>query len=205
MQDRRRRILDVARRLVAEKGFEGFSMRELGQRADVALRTLYNAYGSRDQLMAEAIQEYFQDFVSRRALREEAGTLKGTLERMEVVHRRNLQIKNYTRALMALYFSAGTDPELWQTIHDILDHRQRLWLGRLAEADMLHAWVDVPDAAARLTNLEYAAMFQWGQGRIDDADLIDALKRAVLTYVAGLTRGQAHDDILGELKRLTAP
>ena len=202
MQDRRRRILDAARRLVAEKGLEGFSMRELSERADVAHRTLYNAYHSRDHLMAEAIQEYFQEFVARRVYVEEAGTLQGTLERMDVVHRRNLEIKNYTRTLMALYFSPGTDPELWRTIHDVLADHQRVWLDRLAKTHGLQAWVDVEEAAERLTNLEYAVMFQWGQGRIEDGRLVTCLKRTVLTYVAGLTHGSANADILAALKAL---
>lgn len=202
MQDRRRRILDAARRMVAERGMDGFSMRELGARANVAPRTLYNAFQSRDHLLAEAIREYFQDFVARHAYEEEAGTLKGTLERMDVVHRRNLEIKNYTRTIMALYFSINVDTKLWDTIHEILAEHQRLWLQRLSNDGMLRPGVDVDKAANRLTNLEYATMFQWCQDRIPDADFISSLKVTVLTYVAGVTQGEAMAEIQSALDDL---
>lgn len=46
----RTRILDEALDLFAESGWEGFSMRKLGARLDVAAKTIYNYVDSRDQI-----------------------------------------------------------------------------------------------------------------------------------------------------------
>ena len=46
----RARILDEALELFAEVGWEGFSMRKLGARLDVAAKTIYNYVESRDEI-----------------------------------------------------------------------------------------------------------------------------------------------------------
>ena len=46
----RARILDEALELFAEAGWEGFSMRKLGARLDVAAKTIYNYVESRDEI-----------------------------------------------------------------------------------------------------------------------------------------------------------
>src|SRR5438094_204527 len=62
---RRRRILEETRRMIAEDGLLNFNMNELCKRAGVAKRTLYNAFQTREQLIAIAIAEYFQEYVDR--------------------------------------------------------------------------------------------------------------------------------------------
>jgi AcrR family transcriptional regulator len=204
MQDRRRRILDTARQMIAEGGLDQFSMRELGQRADVAQRTLYNAFQSKDHLLAEAVREYYEDFVGRTKYRFEAGTLDGTMERLLLVHRRNIQIKNYTRTIMSVYFSTTIDHELWMTIHRISADNHRLWIGRMAAKRQLHAWVETENVADRLANLEYATINEWCQDRIPDEAFVTTLAVTVLTFVAGLTRGAAHKEIVAALAQLVA-
>jgi AcrR family transcriptional regulator len=199
MHDRRRRILDAARTMIAEKGLDDFSMRELGKRADVALRTLYNAFQSKDHLIAVAVKEYYEDFVRRSAYQYDASTIEGTIERLLLVHRRNMRIKNYTRTVMSVYFSPGTDPELWQTIHRISADNHRLWLARLAERRQLQPWVDVGSAADRMANLEYATINEWCQDRVSDAEFVHQLIGGVLTFAAGLTRGIAYKAIVASL------
>lgn len=46
----RQHILDEALGLFAEAGFEGFSMRKLGGRLDVAAKTIYNFFASKDEI-----------------------------------------------------------------------------------------------------------------------------------------------------------
>ncbi|MEW5735376.1 MAG: TetR/AcrR family transcriptional regulator [Thermodesulfobacteriota bacterium] len=46
----RARILTQALSLLAEKGFEGFSMREVARRMGVVIGTLYGYYGSKDEV-----------------------------------------------------------------------------------------------------------------------------------------------------------
>lgn len=47
---RRQRILAAARSLIEDGGFDDLSMRALAERAGVSVTTLYNLYGSKDQI-----------------------------------------------------------------------------------------------------------------------------------------------------------
>jgi AcrR family transcriptional regulator len=50
-QNRRRRILDAAAQLIAEDGsFSGLSMRKVAQQASVSVTTLYNLFGSKEEI-----------------------------------------------------------------------------------------------------------------------------------------------------------
>lgn len=204
MHERRRRILDATRRMVAERGLKSFSMRELAHSADVALRTLYNAFGSRDHLLAVAVKEYYEEFVRKMRYEHPAGTLRGTMERLAQVHGRNIKIRNYTRTIMSIYFAASIDRELWTTVHRISADNYWLLLSNLHDRRQLHEGVDLKTATDTLTHLEYAMINEWCQGRIDDAHFVRRLLEAVLTQLSGLTRARAHAEVNGMLAALRA-
>ena len=54
---RRATILSRAREIIEERGYDGVTMRDLADRSGVALKTLYDIYGSKDELLAKAIEE----------------------------------------------------------------------------------------------------------------------------------------------------
>jgi AcrR family transcriptional regulator len=195
MHDRRRRIMDETRELIAEKGFDGFSMRELGLRAEVAQRTLYNAFENKDHLIALAVKEYYEQFVARMTYRNPPQTLEGLVERLVRVHARNRSLKNYVRAVMAVYFSSSVPEELWSTIHGISADNYKVWLSELRRRRQLQPWVDIDNGANLLARLEYASVHEWSEGRVSDAAFISHLLAAVLTLAAGMARGEALKEI----------
>lgn len=56
-EDRRHRILTVARQMVADYGYEGMVMSQVAERAEVSPTTLYNLYNTKDELLLEALRE----------------------------------------------------------------------------------------------------------------------------------------------------
>jgi len=114
---RRRRILDETRKLIAERGLSGFSMDEICRRADVAKRTLYNAFQTRERMIAIAIHEYFSRYISKLPYTAPPGTLQSSIERIVFVIQRNRQIRNYIAAILSIYFSPDVDDTIWQTMH----------------------------------------------------------------------------------------
>src|SRR3546814_14879486 len=81
MAERRQRILYEVRKLVNEEGLEGFSMREISKRANVAPKTLYNAFGDRDRLIGCAIREVYDAVRQNVQFRTSDRTLEGLLDR----------------------------------------------------------------------------------------------------------------------------
>jgi AcrR family transcriptional regulator len=199
---RRRRILRETRRLIGERGMEGFTIRALCTRADVAQRTLYNAFGNKDRLIAIAIKEAYEEYNRTARYRAGADTLAGMLERLVTVNRRNFRVRNYTRAVASLYFAPATHHDVWQALQDMTFVNLRIWLAALKASGDLADQVDLDALAALIANVEYATINDWAQGRLTNGDYIARLVENVLVIVIGNTVGATRDEAAALRTRL---
>jgi AcrR family transcriptional regulator len=199
---RRGRILEETRKAIAEQGIAALSMNEVGKRAGVAKRTLYNAFQTRERMIAIAIQEYFEEYVKRISYANEVGTLMHNVERMVTVVNRNRQIRNYIRAIMALYFSPEADADIWQAMHGMATRSNLEWTRTLQAKRQLQPWIDAERLADDVVRLEYATINAWAQGRIGDDEIVPRLLQNYLTFVAGATRGAARREIEDLLREI---
>jgi len=85
--ERRARILAAARELIAQRGYEALSMRELAAHCRVSVPTLYNQFGGKQALLAAAVESHF------------AGLLAGTRAPLESAARAARQGSGSRRAL----------------------------------------------------------------------------------------------------------
>jgi TetR/AcrR family transcriptional regulator, cholesterol catabolism regulator len=199
---RRHRILDETRRMIGEVGIANLSMDDVARRANVAKRTLYNAFHSKEHLVASAISKYFEDYASKFDDSTEGATLEWTIERLVIVARRNLSIRNHTRALMNIYHSSDVDPEIRQAIHDIAAKSHEPWILELDRKRQLQPWIDAEDLIAGLVRYRYATALAWADGFIPADQLVIALLRGFLTFMAGATTGTARKQIVEVLTGL---
>lgn len=196
---RRNRILDETRKMIGKQGIASISMDEVAKRAGVAKRTLYNAFQSKEHLIALAINKYFEDYVSKIDYSTENATLEWMIERLIIVAKRNLQIKNYSRALMNIYYSADVDPEIRQVIHEIASKSHEVWINELARKNQLQPWLDAEGLTDMLVRYRYATAHSWTEGRIPDDRFLRELLVGFLTFMAGATIGTARKEILAAL------
>lgn len=211
---RRRRILKETRAMIAEHGIENFSIRQLCQRADVAQRTLYNAFGGKDRMIAIAIQEAFYDVHNHTCFRTAIDTLDGVLNRLIEVNRRNFKARNYTKAITAIYFATGTHKDIWDALQVMAISAVKDWFAKMETAGHFQEWVVPADFASDLANFEYSIINDWACGRIRDEDYLLRLAKGVLQMTMGVTRGPEQDaaatrllqiHATGELPRFPAP
>ena len=193
---RRHRILNETRRMIGEVGIANLSMDDVAKRANVAKRTLYNAFQSKEHLIALAISKYFEDYASKIDYSTEDATLEWMIERLVVVARRNLSIRNYTRALMNIYFSANVDQEIRQAIHEIASKSHEPWIMELSRKGELQPWIDPEDLITMLVRLRYATAQAWAEGFMSDDELVIELLRSFFTLMAGATQDSARDGIV---------
>lgn len=203
MQARRQRILEETRTLIAEQGVDGFSLRELCRRADVAKQTLYYAFHSKEGLIAAAIQDYFETYESGIPYQGPLGSLERLIERIVAVGQRNLSIPNYVAAITGFYYSQSASSELWRTLQGITTLPQRPYVEELRKARQLHPWVDPEQLIDALDIQRLGISNEWLQGRIADADMIDRMVVGVLTHLLGSVRGTAKGQIEDALRRVT--
>jgi AcrR family transcriptional regulator len=170
-------------------------MNEIGQRAGVAKRTLYNAFQTRERMIASAIQEYFDEYVGKIAYSSAPGTLQHNLERMISVVQCNRKIRNYIKAIMALYFSNDVDHDIWTAMHSPAVHHNRQWIEVLEAKKQLQPWVEVGRLVEDLVRFEYATINDWAQGRIPNDEVIVRLVGSYLTCILGALKGTARKDV----------
>lgn len=104
--DKREHIMNTAIELFAEKGFEGTSVRDLAQRADVNVAMVNYYFGSKDKLF-EAIVEYKASYMRGKMDEIEADTTMNELQKIDLI------IENYvTKVLSAPSFHRVLHQEL---------------------------------------------------------------------------------------------
>lgn len=189
MKERRRRILHEARGLIVEHGVEGWTVAALGKRADVAKQTLYYAFGSKDEIVAAAILDYFEVSEEQIPYRGAPGSLTRLIERMVAISRRNLEIPNYIAALIAIWH--GRSPLLWQAMFDTASKIHGGVVAALADRGNLQAWVSPDELVEAMVGQTILVTNAWLQGRIADADLTDRLVLSLMQLLAGATREPA--------------
>lgn len=199
---RRHRILNETRKMIGEVGIANLSMDDVAKRADVAKRTLYNAFQSKEHLIASAISKYFEDYASRIDYSTDEATLDRMVERLAIVARRNMAIRNYTRALMNVYFGSDVDPEIRQAIHEIASKSHEPWVLELDRTRQLQPWVDAEGLIADLVRVRYATAHAWAEGLLPHDSLVHEILRCFFTYMAGVTTGRTRKEIAELLANL---
>jgi len=202
MLERRKRILAETRALVSEKGIEGWSLAELAARAGVSRQTFYYAFGGKEDVIAAAILDYFEEYERVIPYRAAPGSIDRLIERIVAIGHRNLTIRNYVAALITIYY--GRSPELWRTMHDVSSRPHQATIDALTAARQLQPWVDPAALAEMMVGQTILIANAWLQGRIADAAMIDRMALAVLTELAGSAREETRARIETTIRRIAA-
>jgi len=203
MFDRRRRMLLVARELIAERGYEGATVRELCARAEVSSHTLYKVFVNKERLVAVAIGSYFRQLYQRSSLGVQSHTLPGVIQHIMINDRAMIDDRELTHALIAIHYSAGVD----ETVRAMTREKGKMifapWVDALFMNGYLRRGVTPAKLVQDLTSLLFAISWDWCRGIVPDDEFFGAKLSAMLTFASGATRSAGHAEINAELARLT--
>lgn len=204
IQERRRRILKETRRLIAQKGLANFSVRELCHQADIAQRTLYNHFSSKERAAAFAIKEAFDEIRYHVHFKTEATTIEGMIDRAIAINTRNLRARNYALAVVTIYFSPSTTDDVWEVLQKMGTGGITILLESLAANGQIEPWADIEEVALTFSNTSFAIINEWCLGRLSDAAYIRRVVDALLLLLCGACRGKARETamrILQDIRR----
>lgn len=163
-------ILDAAEEAFASAGFHGAHMQEIARRAGLAVGTIYNHFGQKEDVLAALLDERIAEVVAVLEPRKTdpptyAAKLAARIERMLAVRERH-----------AAFFALATEFGL---LGETTTAAQQLVGGRaLAQKDRLHAvWLGMVDEGVAVNAL--APM---------DRELLAALLKGTLRAVARWSR-----------------
>lgn len=202
IQERRRRILKETRRLIAQKGLANFSVRELCHQADIAQRTLYNHFSSKERAAAFAIKEAFDEIRYHVHFKTEATTIEGMIDRAIAINTRNLRARNYALAVVTIYFSPSTTDDVWEVLQKMGTSGITVLLESLAANGQIEPWADIEEVALTFSNTSFAIINEWCLGRLSDAAYIRRVVDALLLLLCGACRGEARETAMRILKEI---
>ena len=102
------RILQKALELFSSKGYDGTSVREICEAAEITKPTLYHFYGSKEGVYQALVQGSLDEF--RQAMVRELGRPGTPLERLKGVARTYFDITRENRELMRFFFALVHNP-----------------------------------------------------------------------------------------------
>jgi AcrR family transcriptional regulator len=202
--DRRERIIAAAKTLVAERGYEGLTMRDLARAAKVSVPTLYNLFGSKDAILVSELED-----MAAKIGRAMPTTGDSFLQRGMATFDAGMQILEaspaFFRAVMQMFLTSS----------ETIDARRRVELGfveimaatlRAAQAaGQLADWAD-PMIVARHMYMQHSAMFlAWSLGEVDFATFRAATLSGHAHILAGVARGPFAVEVEAALRNLVAP
>ena len=204
MADRRRRILAEAQAIIDELGVEGFTIRELSRRAGVAQRTLYNQFGSKEDILASAIHDHFADLLAALPAAPAAIDFEGHLGRIDTLLDRTIELKRYATAMVGVFFSPTVDRRLYETLRWISGGGSAAWVSEAMRAGVLAKLSpeDVERLSTLLINTGYANITDWAAGRISAGEMKLRFKINFLTCIQPQTRAPHQRTIARLVQRL---
>ncbi|OCC23320.1 hypothetical protein MB02_11840 [Croceicoccus estronivorus] len=191
---RRREILDITRQIITENGFENIRMRELAKRCGVAVTTLYNHFGSRDELIAAVLENDFRGLYG--PLSQKTADLppdRKFISRVVYACDNILAMSDYTATVLTFYFRPKVDPILRSVVHDYVAGDFAGIAQAIAELGELQDWVEPADFGSDVVTQLYAIVIIWLQGYMLPSALHPRLLRAGATAFAGVSKGKTRE------------
>ena len=174
-------------------------MRDLAQRCGVAVATLYNQFGSREAIIAEALRGDFegryQPLSQRTSGLDAAGKVRERIG--DAVRGMTGSLRDYTRSVMFFYFHHKPDSELRSAIHDFVVSDFLSIVREIESLGDLHPWVRPEVFADDLITQLYSLVMKWSQGHISDRRLRPRLMQAAAASFCGITRGKTREAFEG--------
>ena len=204
MQDRRQRILLEAQALLDEAGVDGFTIRELSRRAGVAQRTLYNVFGSKEDIVASAIELHFTSRLGELPPPGAGSDIEAYLARMDAVLDRAMRLRRYSTAMVAVFFSPGVDRRIYDSLRRISETGSGSWVRRAVEDRLLAPLtpLDQERLSNLLVNMGYANITDWAAERISGDELKFRYRFNLLLCIRPLARAPHRPMIDALLRRL---
>lgn len=189
--ERRARILAAARKLIARRGVEGLTLRDLAAAAAVSVPTVYNLVGGKQAVLTALLDEMLARIAARLGEAAGGGVVERALALCEAGWTETLAEPSYFRGLVRAFLVADeTEP-----VRRATDERNvALMAGVLARGrddGELERWVDPVALSAMLYQCYVATMLRWACDELSSEALPSTITYGLALILRGVARGPA--------------
>jgi AcrR family transcriptional regulator len=179
-RDRRRRVIDAAFELGAERGYEAVQMRDVSAIANVSLATIYRYFSSKDHLLAAAMTEWTAKLQGRVAQSPPKGDT-AVAQLSDVLGRATGAMARQPRLTAALVRAlSSADPGVRESAAQVQGQIDAMASDILVDLDSAVR----SDIMAVLGHVWYSALVAWANDRTDFDTVRAELDRAVRVLVS---------------------
>jgi AcrR family transcriptional regulator len=178
-RDRRRRVIDAAFELGAERGYDAVQMRDVSATANVSLATIYRYFSSKDHLLAAAMTEWTARLQARVAQSPPRGDTAAD-QLVDVLGRACRAMARQPKLSAALVRAlSSSDEGVRESADEVQRQIEAMASGILVDVDPALR----SDILAVLGHVWYSTLVAWANDRIDFDTVMAELDRAVHVLV----------------------
>jgi AcrR family transcriptional regulator len=186
---RRASMMEAARQMIAEKGYESITIRELAAACRVSVPTLYNQFGGKDQLLAAAIEDHFVGDPDQVKIKTNLIGLDRIFAILDFITFQFLQAPDFHRRLLEAFGSLDSMQQVQRSITASLAYEISQELGVMQDRRELESWADPELLAGQVTTAFISSTIIWGSGIIKENQLTAAVQYGTGLVLAGVVTG----------------
>ena len=195
-RERGERILEATRELLAERGYDRVTVRELAERCGVSVPTLYNRFGGKDELIARAVEARFAPVLTSNGEDEEAAGYARLMALVGRIADGVVELADYHRALLRAFTQVRETGAIHESLAHGLAGAIGEQLGEMRGRRQLADWVSIDVLAAQVATACIAATMTWSSGAVSDAGLRAFMEHSVGLLLAASSRGATQRALL---------
>ena len=204
---RRAAMMKTAREMIAARGYDSLTIRDLAEACRVSVPTLYNQFGGKDQLLAAAIEDHFTGDPNQLTIKTSSSGLERIFAVLDFIAAQFLSEPAFHRRLLEAFGSLDSTTSVQKSITQSLADEIGKELTVMQEAQELAAWIDPTTLAGQVTAAFVAATVIWGSGDIRDDQLTAAISYGtglvLLGVVADQHRTRIEERLIGAQEHLS--
>ena len=186
---RRASIMETARQMIADKGYESITIRELAAACRVSVPTLYNQFGGKDQLLAAAIEDHFVGDPDQVKIKTNLNGLERIFAILDFITSQFLQAPDFHRRLLEAFGALDSMQQVQRSITASLAHEIGQELDAMQARSELESWADTQLLAGQVTTTFISSTIVWGSGGIKENQLTAAVQYGTGLVLAGVVTG----------------
>ena len=163
-EERQRRILEATRREIAALGYDAITMQGLAAASEVSTKTLYNLYGSKDELLLTAVEDLLQQIQQHPDLTGAAPGLSSLLAFFDVTNNQIVATPHYAEVMAKTLFQAERDHRLTRILLGDTRNFATQALAISIERGEVHPDIDSIAIGKILMANEWGAILMWSKG-----------------------------------------
>jgi AcrR family transcriptional regulator len=193
--ERRASVLTTARRLIAERGYAGVTIRDLARECGVTVGTLYNRFDSKDKLLAQAVEELFRAQITRVQQDAACRGLRRVLATAQISANVIADDPKYGRAVIKGMSASPAGPEATQIISTGFHAMYLQGLQEMRGRDELVIWANLGVVAETLHGAVRDVDRMWAQSSQSAEWLRRRTLYAICLILLGVSQGAAWDEL----------